>query len=61
MGIIQGLSEIEDNCCDNSGDYVAADADADADADVPSSAVIHDALGVDVAEIPADVGDASHC
>ncbi|KAG8215060.1 hypothetical protein J3R82DRAFT_8479, partial [Butyriboletus roseoflavus] len=49
MGVVHGLNNSVD--CD----------DDDDDADVPSSAVIHDALGLDVAQIPAEVDSAPLC
>jgi len=53
--------DLEDNHHgDSELDYVTTDADDD-DADVPSSAVIHDALGLDVAQIPAEVDSVPFC
>lgn len=64
MGIVHGLNEIdsvkEGHHGDSESDYYAT-ADADDDADVPSSAVIRDALGLDVAEMPAEVDSVSLC
>ncbi|KAG8221665.1 hypothetical protein J3R82DRAFT_1949, partial [Butyriboletus roseoflavus] len=64
MGIVHGLNKldsVEDICRhgDTESDYVTVDADDDAD--VPSSAVIHDALGLAVAEMPAAVDSVLHC
>ncbi|KIK80670.1 hypothetical protein PAXRUDRAFT_15653 [Paxillus rubicundulus Ve08.2h10] len=51
MGIVHGVKQVQLNT-----------AEADDDADVPSSAVIQDALGLDVqVDIPVDIDVISHC
>ena len=50
IGVVHGLDDFELDC-----------DDVDDDADVPSSAVIHDALGLDVAQIPAEVDSVPLC
>jgi hypothetical protein len=64
MGVIHRLDEIgsaEDNRHANDSELDHITADADDDADVRSSVVIRDALGLDMAEIPAEVDSVSLC